>query len=229
MTGDGHIGPGLFDFLIELSENNDRAWFNENRKRYESEVKGPLLRFVEDFESRLHAISPHFIADARPAGGSMFRIYRDVRFSRDKSPYKTNAGVHFRHEVGRDVHAPGYYLHFEPMTAFGGGGIWHPDSSTLGKIRGAITIDPGRWEEVKTDPGLLENHVLGGDSLKRPPRGYDADHPQIEDIKKKDFVVSASYDEEEMTRPDFIDRYAADCAAISPFMRFMTEAVGLPF
>ncbi len=229
MESDGHVGPGLFEFLRELRENNDRDWFNANKRRYESEVREPLLRFITDFESRLHAISPHFVADARPSGGSMFRIYRDVRFSRDKSPYKTHAGVQFRHEMGKDAHAPGFYLHFEPDNVFAGGGIWHPDSATLGKIRNMIAGRSSRWAEIKADEHILEKHEFGGDSLKRPPRGFDPDHRHIEDLKKKDFVVSTHYDQDTATTPDFIDRYAADCAAISPFMRFLTEAVGLPY
>ena len=100
MTPSAHFTPALFEFLADLAENNRREWFQANKDRYETHVKDALLDFVSDFGERLTGISPHMVADPRPSGGSMFRIYRDVRFSKDKSPYKTNAGVHFRHEVG---------------------------------------------------------------------------------------------------------------------------------
>ena len=103
--------PDLFRFLDALRGNNNREWFQANKERYESDVKGPMLRFIGDFAPRLRQISPRFVADPRPNCGSLFRIYRDVRFSKDKTPYKTNAGAQFRHQAGKDAHAPGFYLH----------------------------------------------------------------------------------------------------------------------
>ena len=111
MAQHGHITPALFDFFRELKANNNREWFQANKERYERQVREPLLQFVEDFGVRLAEISPHYVADARRSSGSLFRINRDVRFSADKSPYKTAAGIQFRHESGKDVHAPGFYLH----------------------------------------------------------------------------------------------------------------------
>ena len=229
MADDAHFSPRIFEFLSDLRDNNSRDWFNANKKRYESDVKEPLLRFVEDFDERIEAVSPHFIADPRPVGGTMFRIYRDVRFSKDKTPYKTNAGLHFRHEIGKDAHAPGFYMHIEPGAAFAGGGIWHPDAATLGKIRAAIDGHPTEWVAAKTDPHMLKSHELGGDTLKRPPKGYDADHPHIDDLKKKDHFASTSYSEDDVISPDFIDRFTDDCIAISPFVGFLTRAIGLPY
>ena len=116
-----HFGPELFDFLRELRENNDRDWFQANKERYEHDVKEPLLGFISDFGPRIAKISPHIRADPRPTGGSLFRIYRDVRFSKNKAPYKVHAAAQFRHKRGKDVHAPGYYLHLEPGQVFAGG------------------------------------------------------------------------------------------------------------
>jgi uncharacterized protein (TIGR02453 family) len=116
-----HFGPGLFEFLRDLARHNDRAWFQANQRRYEAEVKAPMLRFIEDFGAPLKRISAQFLADPRPVGGALFRIHRDTRFSTDKSPYKTNAAAHFRHREGsRDVHAPGFYLHLEPSGSMEG-------------------------------------------------------------------------------------------------------------
>jgi uncharacterized protein (TIGR02453 family) len=105
-----HFGRELIKFLKDLRTNNNREWFQANKRRYEKDVRDPLLRFVTDFGPRLEKISSHFVADARPMGGSLFRIYRDTRFSRDKSPYKTAAALHFRHEKAKDVHAPGFWV-----------------------------------------------------------------------------------------------------------------------
>ena len=229
MADDAHFSPGIFEFLSDLRENNNREWFSANKKRYERDVKEPLLRFVEDFDERIEAVSPHFIADPRPVGGSMFRIYRDVRFSKDKTPYKTNAGLQFRHEAGKDVHAPGFYMHIEPGAAFAGGGIWHPDAATLGKIRTAIDTHPTEWVAAKTAPDMLQSHEVGGDALKRPPKGYDPDHLLMEDLKKKTHFASTRYSENDVTSSDFIDRFTDDCIAISPFIGFLTRAIGLPY
>ena len=144
-TSQAVFGPELFLFLRDLRANNDREWFAANRDRYEEQLLEPALAFIDSFASRLAKISPHFRADARPSGGSLFRIYRDTRFSKDKSPYKTNVGIHFRHERAKDAYAPGYYLHIGPGEAFAGGGIWHPDTAGATRIRGAIVADPKGW------------------------------------------------------------------------------------
>ena len=117
-----YITPELFAFFRELKQNNNRDWFQANKQRYEKQVREPLLDFIVDFGVRLPEISRHYVADARKSGGSLFRIYRDVRFSKDKTPYKTGAGVQFRHEAAKDVHAPGFYLHIEPGACFIGAG-----------------------------------------------------------------------------------------------------------
>ncbi len=137
-----YITPELFLFLRELRENNTREWFNDHKVRYEQHLKEPLLDLIADFAPLLSGISPHFRAIPKVSGGSLFRIYRDVRFSKNKSPYKTHASVHFRHEQAKDVHAPGYYLHIEPDNVFLGLGLWRPENSILTKIRSAIATDP---------------------------------------------------------------------------------------
>lgn len=229
MSEDQHITPELFRFLRELRENNDRAWFLSNKERYETHVRLPLLTFVTDFGHHLSKISRHYLADPRPVGGSLFRIYRDVRFSKDKSPYKTHAGVHFRHESARDVHAPGFYLHLEPGHVFGGVGIWHPDMRTVTKIRDAIVDDPSGWQEAISNHEFSSVYELEGDSLKRAPRGYDPEHPLIEDLKRKDFTAVVRFTEKAVCERGFIGRFADVCSEAAPFMRFLTRAVGLPW
>lgn len=225
--GSPHITQELFDFLRELEKNNNRPWFQANKDRYERHVKEPLLRFISDFVPHLATVSTHFVADPRSVGGSLFRIYRDTRFSRDKTPYKTHAGLHFRHRRGKDVHAPGFYLHLEPGGCFVGMGIWHPESATLKQIRDAIVARPNDWERAISDPDFAAHFQIQGDVLKRPPRGFDPHHPWIEDIKRKDFVAGIDIAEADTMHRDFIDRFADLCRRGTPFMRFLAGALGL--
>ena len=227
MSSTAHFTPALFEFLAELAGNNNREWFNANKARYERDVRDALVGFVSDFGDRLYDISPHMVADPRPSGGSVFRIYRDVRFSKDKSPYKTNAGIHFRHEVGREVHGPGLYLHLQPGSVFAGIGIWRPNSATVGKIREAIVANPGRWSRIVDDESFASVYSLDSESLKRAPRGIDPEHPLIEHLKLKSFVAVTNFTEGEACEPDFIDVYAGACRAAAPFAEFITTAVGL--
>jgi uncharacterized protein (TIGR02453 family) len=219
----------LFKFLADLQRNNDREWFNANKSRYQEAVQEPALEFISDFAPLLNEISPHFRADPRPSGGSLFRIYRDVRFSKDKSPYKTQTGINFRHELAKDAHAPGYYLHLEPGESFAGVGIWRPDSPTLGRIRTAIAADPDKWLAITRKPPFAAVYTLGGDTLKRAPAGYDPDHPLIEDLKRKGFVGYTMLDDKTVIGDGFLDEYARICRAATPFVEFLCSAVGVPF
>jgi len=216
----------LFRFLRDLKANNTREWFAANKGRYEAEVRGPALDFVADVAPHLDRISPRFVADPRPSGGSLFRIHRDTRFSKDKSPYKTYTGMQFRHELGKDAHTPGFYLHLEPKAVFVGAGIWHPDAPTLAKIREAIADDAKAWGAGKRVGGRFD---LAGDSLKRAPAGYEPEHPLIEDLKRKDFICVATLTEKDVCAPGFVDEFARMCSETSPLVRFLCAAVDAPF
>jgi uncharacterized protein (TIGR02453 family) len=224
-----YFSPALFKFLRELKKNNNREWFQANKARYESEVRDPMLRFIADFAVPLRAISKHFVADPRPVNGSLFRIYRDTRFSRDKSPYKTAAAAHFRHEVDGEVHGPGFYFHLAPGDVAVGAGIWHPDADTLAKIRDAISRHPGLWKRAVSGKAFKATCELWGEKLTRPPKGFDPAHPFIEDLKRKDFVAMASFEEADACKPGFMKRVADVYRASAPLMSFLTKAVGLKF
>jgi uncharacterized protein (TIGR02453 family) len=221
------IPPELFMFLSELKENNNRPWFQENKGRYEEYLKEPLLAFITAFAERLPEVSPYYMAVPRIIGGSLFRIYRDVRFSKDKRPYKTWAGMHFRHERARDVHSPGYYIHLEPGNTFISCGIWKPDRESLERIRQIIFEHPQRWLDAIGEKRFNSTYLLAGDALKRPPRGFDPDHPLIEDLKRKDYLASIQIADTVTTRESFLDYYVEMCQAAAPFMRFLTESLGL--
>jgi uncharacterized protein (TIGR02453 family) len=230
MAGEVYFSPELFAFLTELRMNNNQTWFLANRDRYESAVRAPFLQFIADFGPLLRTISRHFVADPRPTGGSLFRIYRDVRFSKDKSPYKSQAAAHFPHgATGKDVHAPGFYLHLEPGNCFAGAGLWHPDASSLGQVREAIVAHAAQWQRVNSAKAFTSRFASWGERLKRAPSGYDPQHPFIEDLRRKDFVTIVRFTEGEACAPDFIDWFTESCRIAGPFMQFLTQAVGLPW
>jgi uncharacterized protein (TIGR02453 family) len=222
--------PDLFDFLKDLKRNNRRDWFQANKDRYKKSVVEPMSAFIAAMDTRLANVSDCFIADPRPHGGSMFRIYRDTRFSKDKSPYKTHASCHFRHMSGKDAHAPGFYMHFEPGEVFFGGGIWMPDNSVLRPIREAIVDDPDGWVEATRSKVFKKRFgAVEGESLKRPPAGFDPDHPLIDDLKRKSFFAVQEVDPNLATTPRFIAEVEKAFVALIPMMRFLTEALGLSF
>jgi uncharacterized protein (TIGR02453 family) len=226
---DRSFRPALFTFLADLARNNDRRWFADNKARYETYVRDEGLQFIRDFEPYLHEISPHFAADDRTVGGSLFRIYRDTRFTEDKTPYKTHLGIQFRHEAAGDVHAPSFYLHLDPVGSFAGVGIWRPDGTSARSVRQAIVDRPDVWASIVAEPVFTASFVLEGESLKRPPRGFPPEHPLIEDLKRKDFVATARISRKTVTAPDFLERYALLCRGASPYVEFLTTALGLPF
>jgi uncharacterized protein (TIGR02453 family) len=223
------FGPELFSFLADLRANNNREWFAANKDRYEEHLLEPAMAFIDAFAPRLEKISPHFRADARPSGGSLFRIYRDTRFSKDKTPYKTNVGIHFRHELAKDAHAPGFYLHIGPDESFAGGGLWHPGTEPATRIREAIVAEPERWQEATRRGAFAERLELGGDSLKRVPSWADADHPFADDLRRKDFFGSARLSESDVVAPGFVDEYERICRAVWPLQQFICDALEVPY
>jgi uncharacterized protein (TIGR02453 family) len=223
------FGPELFSFLADLRANNDRDWFAANKQRYEEHLLEPAIEFIEAFAPRLERISPHFRADSRPSGGSLFRIYRDTRFSKDKTPYKTNVGIHFRHEQAKDAHAPGYYLHIGPGEAFAGGGMWHPATEAATGIREMIVAEPERWRRATRTGAFAKRLQLGGDSLKRVPTWADPEHRFADDLKRKDFFGSTRLSEKDVVAPGFVDEYARICRAAAPLMQFLCDALDVPY
>jgi uncharacterized protein (TIGR02453 family) len=217
------FSPELFDFLRQLKRHNNREWFARNKSRYEAVVRDPALRFISGFAKYLAQLSPHFVADARFTRGSLFRIYRDTRFSPDKRPFKTHVGIHFSHSSGKDAHAPVFYLHLEPDGCFAAAGVWRPASAVVARIRNAIVNQPEQWAKVR---GKIE---LEGESLTRPPRGYDSKHPFIEDIKRKDFVASLALTHRQVCGPKFMNEFFLACKTMAPLVEFTTKALGLKF
>ena len=221
--------PRLFEFLGELKANNNREWFEANKQRYLDDVRDPFLAFIAAFRPRLQNISPRYVADPKPSGGSLFRIYRDTRFSKNKAPYKTVASAYFGHEAGK-ANAPGIYLHFEPEKCFVGIGYYHPDPATRRKVTDAIVAQPEAWQAITGAKELKKRFELhDGELLQRVPKPYDPNHPLAEDLKRKSFIVWANLTEKQVCAKDFLDRLESLCQTSAPFLAFLVRAMGLPW
>lgn len=216
-------------FLQELSANNNREWFKANKSRYDEQVLDVALRFIHSMQDPLHEMAPHFVAQATRIGGSLMRVYRDTRFSKNKLPYKTNIGIQFRHEQARNVHAPGYYVHIDTEQVFIGVGMWRPESEPLHGIRTRIAAKPAEWKRALADAKFRRRFELGGEVLKRPPRGFDKDHELIADIKRKSFIAVETMTPDACLSPQFQRKVESSFEAAEPFMRFLCKSVGVPF
>ncbi len=229
---DGFAGfpKDFFAFFRELKAHNNRAWFEDNKQRFRDSVQAPMSAFIADIAPRVKTISRHFTCDPRPNGGSMFRIHRDIRFSKDKRPYKENAACHFRHALGRDVHAPGFYMHFAPDRVVFGGGSWMPDPEALAKIRGAIAARPASWKSIVGAKAFRDRFdTAGGEALSRPPRGFDPAHPLIGVIKQKSFFALQDSDVKTAQSPKLAAEVGATFRAAGPLMKFLCTAQGVPY
>jgi uncharacterized protein (TIGR02453 family) len=218
-----YFSSELFRFLGRLKRNNNRDWFLAHKEEWETCVRQPVLRFITDFAAPLSEMAPYLNADPRPSRGSMFRIYRDTRFSHDKRPYKTNVAMRFSHR-GKDVHSPGFYLHLEPGGCFAASGLWHPEPSTLLKVRTAIVSRPDEWRAVRK---LLNWDDAG--KLRRPPRGFPADHEFVEDLKLRDLGSAIPFTDKQVCSPKFMTIFVGACRTMSPVAAFLSSAVGLKF
>ncbi len=218
-----------FNFLKELAANNNRDWFNANKERYETDVRTPALDYIEAMAQPIAKVSPHFVVSAKKTGGSMMRVYRDTRFGKDKTPYKTNIGIQFRHVRGKDVHAPGFYLHIEPGACFIGAGIWKPESSTLNAVRSLIDENPKEWSTLLKKVCVKGQFELSGDSLKRPPKGFAAEHPMIEHLKRRDFVGIRNLPVSAVGKSTFVKDSAQLFKTVAPLVSFICEADDLDF
>jgi uncharacterized protein (TIGR02453 family) len=218
-----------FAWLRQIEANNTKAWFNEHRQRYEEDVRAPALAYIEEMVAPLRKISPHFTALARKSGGSLMRVHRDMRFARDSAPYKTNVGIQFRHERGRDVHAPGYYVHIEPGQCFIGAGIWRPEPAALRAIRMEIADRPEAWRRASGARRFTEKFDLSGEQLSRPPRGFAPDAPCMDALRRKDFIALTEVSDAFVCRADLPAATAALFSRTTPLMRFLCGALDLDF
>jgi uncharacterized protein (DUF2461 family) len=191
MANTTYFDAAAFRFLRALGKNNNREWFNAHKAQYEKTVRDPFLRLIGDLVEPLAMISPHFRADPRPSGGSMFRIYRDTRFAN--------------------------------------GGLWHPEPPTLKRIREFLVDNPATWKKAVRSKRFRERFELGGESLTRPPSGFDAQHELIDDIKRKDFVASAEFTDVDAMSPRLKPLLVDTFKSIAPMVDYLCAALDLEF
>lgn len=211
------FSPAFFEFLRELAANNDREWFTANKARFKADVEGPLKAFVAELAGPIAAIDP----DVAVSAASVFRIYRDTRFSKDKAPYKTHMAAQFTRGAAKGPSATGYYLHLEPGRSFLAGGLYLPDPSVAAKVRAAIARHPTAWSAAKAEAGGLSAMA---ESLVRVPKPFPADHPLAEDLKRKGWIASRAFTEAEVTSGQFGDRVLDGVRRLAPLLRFLGDA-----
>ncbi|WP_411834877.1 DUF2461 domain-containing protein [Pseudoxanthomonas mexicana] len=225
-----YFSDASLKFLRGLARNNDKTWFNAHREQYEEHVRRPFQRLLVDLQPDLAAISTRYSADPRPVGGSMYRIFRDARYSSDKSPYKPWQGARLCHERRKQVPAPSFYIHLQPGENFVGAGLWHPEPDTQRRVRQFIFDNPGGWKAATHKPGFRRRYEFDTeDRLSRPPRGYPADFEFIEDLKHRNFVFWRQLDDAVMTGPRLRQVLVADFNALAPFVDYLCAALDLEF
>ena len=224
-----YFTPATFRFLRALDRHNERTWFHAHKDDYERHVREPFLRFIGDMQEPLQAISAHYRADPRKNGGSLFRIYRDTRYSHNKLPYKPWQGSRFAHERRREIEAPAFYLHIQPGNCFAGGGMWQPEPDALKRIREFIVDNPAAWKRATRNKAFRDHLQLGGESLVRPPRGYDPSHELIDDLKRKSFVAITDFSEELACSDRLLAWTVATFKQAAPLVDYLCAAQELEF
>ena len=224
-----YFSPATFRFFRALARNNNRDWFAAHRDEYERHVRQPYLDLIADMQAPLAKISRHFRADPCKVGGSLYRYFRDTRYSHNKMPYKPWQGARFFHERRHEIHAPGFYLHIEPGHCWAGGGLWQPEPPALRRIRDFIADNPAAWKRATQSAPFRRDLGFRGESLKRPPRGFDATHKLIDDLKRKDFVAGASFDDHLACSDELLSWVVDRFRRVAPMVDYLCAAQELEF
>ena len=218
-----------FAFLRALARNNTREWFQAHKADYDAQVRAPFLRLLQDLQPDLAAISPQYRADPRPVGGSLFSINRDTRFANDKTPYKTHAGARLFHHRHRELDSPSFYLHVQPGHCVVGAGLWHPEPATRRRIRQFIVDNPEAWRKAVHSPAFRRRFGLGGEMLQRAPRGFPAEHPLAEDLRRQSFVGSMPLADATVLGPGLRRSIASALAGLAPLVDYLCASLDLEF
>jgi uncharacterized protein (TIGR02453 family) len=224
--------PAALRFLRGLAKNNNKEWFEAHREEYETELRAPMRDLIGEMDARMRKFAPEIGGDPKR---TMFRIHRDIRFSKDKSPYKTHAACWFHHRrassrVGSEADggSAGFYFHIEPGRSMVGGGLWMPPRPQLNRLRDAIGDDPAGFDRVakgltRRYGGLDEEAVL-----KRMPRGFSEDHPAATWLRFQSFTSGRLLSDAEVTDTGLPALLAKDFQALLPLVRWLNSALGLP-
>ena len=210
--------PEALTYLRGLKKNNRREWFEARREEFVREVSNPMKALIEELDVRFAKLAPEFVGDPKR---SMFRIYRDVRFSKDKSPYKTHAALWIYHRapgrgVGKEIDGgAGFYVHLEPNASLVAAGLWMPPRPSLAKVRAHFGEDLAGWKRAVTASAVLrrfggltddEDGIL----LKRLPRGFDEGHPAERWLRFNSFTMHRGYSDADMMSPKLADKVMKD-------------------
>jgi uncharacterized protein (TIGR02453 family) len=216
------LNKQTFDFLNLLAKNNNREWFGENKHLYE-EARADLYPFIATLIEKFSSIDSQYSSDTPPKKALM-RIYRDVRFSKNKDPYKLNYGIVFDVK-GYGMHTPSYYLHLQPDNCFFGVGFWQPETSVLKKIREEIDYNTDDFLSILNAKSFSDFFTLSDeDKLKKAPKGYEVDHPAIDLLKLKSFVAIYKLKPSDFLHPSIVDNLTNAFANIQPFVLFLRNA-----
>src|ERR1051325_6964730 len=224
--------PAALRFFKQLSSHNDKTWFEAHREEYEQEVREPMRELIEEMNARFAKFAPEMAGDPKR---SMFRINRDIRFSKDKSPYKTHAACWFHHraassQVGAEAEAgsAGFYFHLQPGESFVGGGMWRPPRPSLNKLRDAIADDPDGFERIAK--GIAKRYKGFDDSamLKRMPRGFSEDHPAARWLRYESFTSGRAITDKQVVSARLPAQLEQECAGLLPLVRWINKALGKP-
>ncbi|MGB4846192.1 MAG: DUF2461 domain-containing protein [Ferruginibacter sp.] len=211
-------------FLTGLKKNNNKIWFEENRKQYDA-AKADFFTLVESLIK--HTGKFDSLIGNLAAKDCLFRINRDVRFSKDKSPYKNNLAGYFN-KGGKKSNGAGYYIHIEPGKSFAGGGIWMPETGVLARIRQEIDYNLKAFKKIITSPAFKKTFAKGLHSevtLSRPPKGYDELNPAIEYLKMKSFTVGRYFTDAEVQNKNFVKEVAKTFQAMKPLIDFLNTSL----
>ena len=214
------LSKSTFDFLLDLKENNNRPWFEEHKHRYKA-AHEDVIAFADEL---LEEMRKHDNLETVSGKKSLFRIYRDVRFSKDKSPYKTHFSGYFTRAT--KLLRGGYYFHFEPGRCMVGGGFWNPNKEDLKRIRDEFAQDASEIRQIIADPVFVKTFgELKGDGVKTAPKGFDKTHPDIDLIRMKQFIVSANFTDKEVFSGNYASKIVDTFNAMRPFFDYMSEVL----
>ncbi|MBI2279571.1 MAG: DUF2461 domain-containing protein [Bacteroidetes bacterium] len=214
------LSKSNLEFLKALKQNNNRDWFTNNKDVYEKQHAETIL-FAD---AVLNEMRKHDNIETLSGKKSLMRIYRDVRFSKDKSPYKTNWGIGFTRAT--KLLRGGYYVHLAPGESFVGGGFWAPESADLTRMRKEISLNTTEFRAILNDKNFKNTFgQLQGEKLKTVPKGFEKDHPALDLLQFKQYLISRKFTDKEVTAPDFYKKVNETFKAMRPFFDFMSTAL----
>lgn len=214
------IPKSSLDFLLQLKENNNKLWFEENKANYLKE-----LNHIQNFaDALLQELSKTDVIETLSGKKSVYRIYRDIRFSKDKTPFKTFWGGSYTRATKQ--RRGGYYFHLEKGNSFFAGGFWGPNAADLKRIRHEFNLDAEPMQKIVQSESFVNNFVtLQGEKLKTAPKGFDINHPAIDLLRYKQFLVIKHFTDEEVLGPLFLEQALGACINMRPFFDYMSEVL----